>query len=105
MIFYLFLAGAIITEVFGSTTLKLSHGFTRWAPSVGVVIGYAAAFYLLSKALQVLPLGLSYATWSGVGTILTVMIGVGLFKEKINRQGLLGIMMLTVGIIMLNLAK
>ncbi|KKO52226.1 DMT family transporter [Paenibacillus sp. DMB20] len=105
MVFYLFLAGAIVFEVFGSTMLKLSHGFTRFVPVLGVVAGYIAAFYMLSKALQVLPLGLSYATWSGVGTILTVIIGVYLFKEKINRQGLLGIAILTIGIVLLNLAK
>lgn len=105
MVFYLFLAGAIIFEVFGSTMLKLSHGFTRFVPVLGVVAGYLTAFYMLSKALQVLPLGLSYATWSGVGTILTVLIGVYLFKEKVNRQGLLGIAILTVGIVLLNLAK
>lgn len=104
MIFYLFLAGAICSEVFASTMLKLSHGFTKLKPIIGVIIGYALAFYLLSKALGGLPLGLSYATWSGVGTILTVMVGVCFFKEKVNRQGLLGIAVLIVGIVMLNLS-
>lgn len=104
MVFYLFLAGAIVFEVFGSTMLKLSHGFTKFAPIIGVVLGYTVAFYMLSKALQALPLGLSYATWSGVGTVLTVIIGVFLFNEKVNRQGVLGIAILIVGIVMLNLA-
>lgn len=105
MIFYLFLAGAICLEVFGSTMLKLSHGFTKKKPIIGVIIGYVLAFYLLSKALGGLPLGLSYATWSGMGTILTVVIGVSIFKEKVNRQGLLGITLLIIGIVMLNLSK
>lgn len=104
MIFYLFLAGAICSEVFGATMLKLSHGFTKWKPMIGVITGYILAFYLLSKALGGLPLGLSYATWSGVGTILTVVIGVSLFKEKVNRQGILGITILVIGIVMLNLS-
>ncbi|WP_277883735.1 multidrug efflux SMR transporter [Paenibacillus sp. N3/727] len=104
MVFYLFLAAAILLEVFGSTMLKLSNGFTKITPIIGVVLGYTAAFYMLSKALQALPLGLSYATWSGVGTILTVIIGVYLFKEKVNRQGILGIAILIIGIVMLNLS-
>ena len=105
MIFYVFLIGAIISEVFGATMLKLSQGFTKYLPIMGVVLGYVLAFFLLSKALEGLPLGLSYATWSGVGTILTVVIGVYLFKEKVNRQGLLGIFILIIGIVLLNLSK
>nr|WP_199794853.1 multidrug efflux SMR transporter [Paenibacillus faecalis] len=104
MVFYLFLAGAIVFEVFGATMLKLSHGFTKFMPAIGVIVGYTIAFYLLSKALEVLPLGLAYATWSGVGTILTVIIGALLFKEKVNRYAILGVAILIAGIVMLNLS-
>lgn len=102
---YTLLFLAIILEVFGSTMLKLSHGFTRTGPIIGVIAGYGAAFYSLSLALQSLPLGLVYATWSGVGTILTVLAGVLLFKEKVNKQAIAGLALLIVGIVMLNLEK
>ncbi|MEJ8547630.1 DMT family transporter [Brevibacillus borstelensis] len=102
---YVFLGAAIVLEVFASTMLKLSNGFSRLIPSVGVIIGYGSAFYALSLALKALPLGLSYATWSGVGTILTVLVGVYLFKEKVNKQAIAGIAILIIGIVMLNLAK
>lgn len=102
---YLFLGVAILLEVFGSTMLKLSNGFSRFLPIIGVVVGYGSAFYVLSLALQSLPLGLVYATWSGVGTILTVMVGVFIFREKINKQAVAGILILIAGIVLLNLAK
>lgn len=79
---YLFLAVSILFEVFSSTMLKLSNGFKRILPVLGLVAGYGISFYALSITLQSLPLGVVYATWSGIGTILTVIIGVLLFKEK-----------------------
>ncbi|WP_195570620.1 DMT family transporter [Paenibacillus sp. 1001270B_150601_E10] len=102
---YVWLGLAIVMEVFGSTMLKLSNGFTRWLPIAGIVLGYGFAFWLMSLALKALPLGLVYATWSGVGTILTVLTGMWIFKEKMNRQAWLGMGILIVGIVMLNLTK
>ncbi|MFP7493056.1 multidrug efflux SMR transporter [Terribacillus saccharophilus] len=102
---YLFLAVSIIFEVFSSTMLKLSNGFKHLLPIIGLVVGYGVSFYSLSVTLKSLPLGVVYATWSGIGTILTVMIGVLLFKEKINKKGALGIIILLIGLVMMNLSK
>ncbi|MCU6709266.1 multidrug efflux SMR transporter [Paenibacillus sp. J5C_2022] len=102
---YLLLGCAIVMEVLGSSMLKLSEGFKRLLPSIGVIVGYSVAFYLFSIALKQLPLGVSYATWSGVGTVLTVLVGVYMFKEKINRKTIIGLVLLLVGIILLNLQK
>ncbi|HEY9576762.1 MAG TPA: multidrug efflux SMR transporter [Pseudobacillus sp.] len=99
---YLLLGIAIIFEVFGSTMLKLSNGFTRLFPIAGVVVGFGIAFYLLSISLKTLPLGVVYATWSGCGTILTAVAGVLFFKEKMNGQAVLGIGLLIAGLILLN---
>ncbi|MFD0960389.1 DMT family transporter [Paenibacillus chungangensis] len=102
---YLLLGCAIVMEVLGSSMLKLSQGFKRLLPSMGVVVGYGIAFYLFSIALKKLPLGVAYATWSGVGTILTVWIGVHVFKEKMNKKTILGLVLLLAGIVLLNLQK
>ncbi len=99
---YVYLAFAIILETFGSSMLKLSKGFKKLLPVIGVITGYCVSFYLFSLALLELPLGFSYAVWSGVGTILTAMAGV-LFKEKMNRIGVLGISLIIVGVVLLNL--
>ncbi|WP_309137890.1 multidrug efflux SMR transporter [Paenibacillus sp. SC116] len=102
---YVLLLFSIVFEVFGSFMLKLSNGFTRGLPVAGVVVGYGLCFYLLSNVLQFLPLGPVYATWSGLGTILTVLVGVLFFKERINRTGIIGILLLVIGLVLLNMTK
>ncbi|HLS59549.1 MAG TPA: multidrug efflux SMR transporter [Virgibacillus sp.] len=102
---YGLLALAIMMEVIGSTMLKMSDGFRNKRPIIGVFVGFGLAFYLLSLVLLEFPLGFTYAVWSGLGTILTVATGVILFKEKVNKQGFLGIGLLLVGIFLLNITK
>lgn len=102
---YLLLFVSITLEVFGSTMLKVSNGFTRLLPVLGVAVGYGLSFYLVSLVLRALPLGVVYATWSGLGTILTVAAGVVFFKERINGKGLLGIALLIVGLVLINLSE
>jgi hypothetical protein len=60
-----YLAAAIVLEICGTTSLKLSEGFTRLAPSGAVVLCYAASFALLSLALRGIALSIAYAVWSG----------------------------------------
>ncbi|EOG9468606.1 multidrug efflux SMR transporter, partial [Listeria monocytogenes] len=73
---YVLLIGAILFEVFGSSMMKASNGFKKLVPTVGLVIGMGSAFYLLSKALEHIPLGTAYAIWSGGGTALTAIVGI-----------------------------
>ncbi|WP_019121565.1 DMT family transporter [Brevibacillus massiliensis] len=102
---FVYLISAILLEITATTALKLSDGFTRWLPSTVVVIGYAASFYVLSLALKYLPLGTAYAIWSGVGTALTVVIGIILWKESVSPVRLLAIAIIIVGVVLLNLAE
>ncbi|WP_273130924.1 DMT family transporter [Metabacillus sp. HB246100] len=101
---YLLLFLSISLEVFGSTMLKLSEGFKKIWPTIGVIFGYGLAFYFLSITLKSLPLGIVYATWSGIGTILTVGVGVVLFKDKVNRKGFIGIGLLVIGLTLINVS-
>jgi len=100
---YVLLVFSIVSEVVGSMMLKLSNGFAKFLPVVGVVLGYGLSFYIFSIVLIDLPLGFSYAIWSGSGTVLTALAGVFFFKEKINKKGALGIGILITGIVLLNL--
>lgn len=72
---YVLLAGIILTELIGTTGLKLSDGFSQLVPSIGVVFGYGAAFYLLSLTLEELPIGVVYATWAALGIVGVAGIG------------------------------
>ena len=75
------LALAIGSEIVATVSLKLSDGFTKPAPSVVVVAGYALSFYALSITLRTIPLGIVYAIWSGVGTAAIVVIGLPLPRD------------------------
>lgn len=100
---FIYLAGAIIAEVFGSSMLKLSTTAKNKLPIVGIIFGYVVAFYLLSLALLSLHLSFAYAAWSGIGTALTATVGFLIFKEKVQRQTIIGISLLIVGVVLLKL--
>ena len=85
-----------------TTALKYSNGFTKPIPSVVVAVGYGISFYLLSIALKSLPIGITYAIWSGVGLVLTVIVGMTLWKETLDWARGIGILLILAGIILLN---
>lgn len=98
----IFLAAAILSEVFGSTMLKLSEGFSAPLPAAGVMIGFAASFTFLSFSLKTLPLSAAYATWAGTGTALTAAIGYFIFQEPFNLKTLIGLVLIIGGVFLLN---
>lgn len=100
---WLVLGAAIVAEVIGTSALKASAGFSRLLPSVIVLLGYGAAFYLLSLTLRQIPVGIAYAVWSGVGTVLITLIGVLAFRQKIDFAGFVGIALIVAGVLVLNL--
>lgn len=99
---WLLLSAAIVAEVAGTSFLKASEGFTRPGPSVIVVVGYAAAFYFLSLTLKVIPVGVAYAIWSGVGVALIAVIGWIFFGQRLDAPAILGMGMIIGGVIVLN---
>lgn len=99
---WLFLALAIVSEVFGSSMLKISHGFSRPWPSVGVAVGFGLAFYFLSLTLRSLPLGTAYAIWAGVGLVLTCIVSVVFFGQKVDAAGIAGIGLILAGVVVIN---
>lgn len=78
---YVYLIIAIVSEVFGTTFLKASQGFTVLLPTLAVVCGYGLAFYFLSLSLSSIPVGIAYAVWSGLGVVLISLMG-GWFTDN-----------------------
>jgi small multidrug resistance pump len=102
---YLMLGIAILSEIFATSLLKATVGFTRLLPSVGVIAGYGIAFYSMSQALKYLPLGMSYAIWSGVGTAFTTVIGLIVWKQPLNIPMVIGLLLIIAGVVILNVYK
>jgi small multidrug resistance pump len=100
---WLYLLGAIVSEVIATSALKASDGFTRPWPSVLVVGGYAAAFYLLSLTLRSIPIGVAYAIWSGLGIALISVIGWVLHGQSLDRAALAGIALIIAGVLVIQL--
>ena len=100
--FYLYLMIAILGEVAGTYFLKMSVGFSKLQPTLFTLVLYGVCFYFLSLSLKQIPLNIAYATWSGIGLILTTVISVLFFKEAINLASFVGIGFIIVGVVVLN---
>lgn len=99
----LYLGIAILSEVFATSCLKASNGFSRLLPTALSVIGYCCAFYFLSVTMKTIPTGIVYAVWSGVGIVLISLIGFVFFKQSLNWAALIGIAFILVGVLIINL--
>lgn len=99
----IYLAVAIIAEVIGTSALKASDGFSRLVPSLIVVLGYSFSFYFLSLALRVIPLGISYAIWSGVGVVFISFSGWWFYKQPLDIPAMIGIAFIVLGVLILHL--
>jgi small multidrug resistance pump len=102
---YVVLGTAILAEVIGTTSLKLSQGFSRPLPSLGVLVGYGAVFYFLSLALEDLPVGVVYGTWAALGIAAIAAIGVVAFDEPVDLAGVVGVGLIIAGVYCLNVVS
>ncbi|MFN4768893.1 MAG: DMT family transporter [Candidatus Kapaibacterium sp.] len=100
---WLTLAIAIIAEVVGTSALRASEGFTKVVPSILVVAGYSVAFYFLSLTLKNIPVGIAYAIWSGVGTVLITIVGVVVFNQRLDVPAIVGLSLILIGVLVINL--
>ncbi len=99
---YLYLFLAIVAEVIATSSLKAAEGFTKLGPSLLVVIGYLAAFFLLSLVLRTMTVGIAYAIWSGVGIILLAIVGAVAFREITDTPAVIGMGLIIAGVIVIH---
>jgi len=100
---WLYLGAAIVSEVVATSALKAAEGFTRPLPSLVVAVGYGIAFYCLSVVLRTLPLGVTYAIWSGVGVALVALVGWLVYGQSLDLAAILGLTLIVAGVLVLNL--
>jgi small multidrug resistance pump len=101
---WLYLVIAIILEVSGTTSMKLSQGFTKVLPSVLTFLFYGLSLGALTLALKKIDVSLAYAVWSGLGTALIASVGVLWLKEPLDTLKVVSLMLIILGVIGLNLS-
>ena len=101
---WIWLIGAIVFEVLGTTAMKLSEGFTKTVPSVAMGVFYILSLTALTYALKKFDVSMAYAIWSGVGTALITLIGIWYFKESISVMKLASIGLIIIGVVGLHLS-
>lgn len=95
----LYLMLAIVFEVAGITSMKLSDGFTKTLPSILLFVFYSLSFVFLTLTLKRLEVSLAYAIWSGLGTFLIALVGVFYFHEPMNAIKACSLLLIIVGVI------
>lgn len=93
---------AIIFEVMATTALKASNEFTRLLPSVLVVVGYLTAFYFMTLSMRVLPVGIMYAIWSGIGIVLISILGWVFYRQALDIPAIIGMGLIIAGVVVIN---
>ncbi|MGH1539704.1 MAG: DMT family transporter [Arenicella sp.] len=99
---YLYLAIAIIAEVAATSALKASAEFTRLVPSLIVVVGYGLAFYFMTLVLRTIPIGITYAVWSGFGIVLVAIVGAVIYKQVPDIAAIAGMALIIAGVIVIH---
>jgi len=99
---YILLGVAIAGEIISTGTLKATEGFTKWMPSLICILTITICMYTMSHVMKILPIGITYATWSGVGIVALSLIGVFKYKQIPNIPTLVGLLLIIIGVVIVN---
>ena len=99
---YIFLGFAIVLEITGTSFVKDTAGFTRWLPSIICLITICFSYYLMSHVVGFIPVGITYATWSGLGIAAITIIGVVKYNQIPNIPTIIGFTLIIVGVVIVN---
>lgn len=102
---WLYLCLAILFEVAGTISMKLSQGFSKLFPSILMFIFYLGSFSFLTLSLKNLDVSVAYAIWSGVGIVILTLIGVFFFQESFSMVKVFSISLILIGVVALNMAN
>lgn len=100
---YFYLTLAIIAEVVATSSMRATEEFTKPVPTFIMVVGYGLAFYFMTLALRTIPLGITYAIWSGMGIVLSSIIGVMFYNERLDWAAVTGMGLIIAGVLVIHL--
>ena len=99
---YIFLIAAIVTGIAANGYLKMTEGFTKLSPTIFCVTSIIACLFCLSKAMSVIPVGFTYATYGALTITAVTLFGIFKYQQTPNIYGILGIGFIVIGVILLN---
>ncbi|GMA63828.1 multidrug efflux SMR transporter [Alicyclobacillus fastidiosus] len=102
---WIYLFFGILAEVCGTTSMKLSRGFSKLTPSIALFVFYGLSLILVNLALKRLEVSVAYAVWSAVGTAIMATIGVLYFKEPFSALKVASLVLIVLGVVGLNLSS
>lgn len=102
---WLLLGIAIMLEVAGTTSMKLSDGMHKIFPTIMIFVFYGLTFAIMPFVMKRLEMGIVYAVWAGIGTVLVTLIGIMYFQESTSMVKLISIGLICIGVIGLNLVE
>ncbi|WP_044641181.1 DMT family transporter [Risungbinella massiliensis] len=100
---WIYLVLAILLEVAGTTSMKMSEGLSKWIPSVLMFVFYVSSFGFLALALKNIEVSVAYAIWSGMGIVIITLIGFQYFGESMSTVKIISIVLIILGVVMLNM--
>lgn len=103
MMKYVYLGLGIVGEIVATSSLKASAQFTRPLPSLLVIVGYGSAFYFLTLVLEAVPVGVTYAIWSGLGIVLVTAVAAVVYRQVPDWPAVLGMALIIAGVVVINL--
>ena len=99
---YLLLIVSILLEITATGSLKATEGFTKWIPSLISVAAISGCMFFMSHVMKILPVGITYATWSGVGIVALTLIGIIKYKQVPNLATIFGLTLIVIGVVIVN---
>tara|TARA_B100000586_G_C19892451_1_gene335592 strand:+ start:157 stop:498 length:342 start_codon:yes stop_codon:yes gene_type:complete len=99
---YIFLTVAIVLEITGTSFVKDTVGFTRWVPTAICLVTICFSYYLMSLVVIFVPVGITYATWSGLGIAAITVIGIYKYNQIPNIPTIIGLILIITGVIIVN---
>ena len=99
---YLFLISAIITGIAANGYLKTTEGFTKLNPTIFCIINIVVCIFCISKAMTVIPVGFTYATYGALTITAVTLFGIFKYNQTPNIYGMIGIVLIILGVILLN---
>lgn len=93
----------VVCEIIGTSALLASAQFTRLGPSLLVAVFYGCAIVGLAFTFKVIPMGIAYAIWSGLGIVLISVVGWAVFGQRLDGPAIIGLSMIVGGVVIVNL--